>query len=152
MDHFVLSPGITPFVTDVTLLAFAGLLGLGYLLRGGLGVLGGIAVDAIAMAVYKLATDLPDPYDDLVSLAALLLGAVLVTALLRGRLPGSSHAWTAIGIVGALLAVSKVLSDFYDPWDLLLAIDLGLLAMYLAVPSVRRRDGLTPPKAARAGG
>lgn len=152
MDHFVLSPGITPFVTDVTLLAFAGLLGLGYLLRGGLGVLGGIAVDAIAMAVYKLATDLPDPYDDLVSLAALLLGAILVVALLNGRLPGSSHVWTAIGIVGAILAVSKVLSDFYDPWDLLLAIDLGLLGMYLALPSVRRRDGLTPPKTAAARG
>lgn len=148
----MLSPGITPFITDVTLLAFAGLLGLGYLLRGGLGVLGGIAVDGIAMAVYKLATDLPDPYDDAVSIVALLLGAILVAALLRGRLPGSSHAWTVIGIVGALVAVSKVVSDFYDPWDLLLAIDLGLLGTYLALPSIRRRDGLTPPKGALASG
>lgn len=147
MDQFVLSPGITPFVTDVTLLAFAGLLGLGYLLRGGLGLLGGLAVDGVAMAVYKLATDLPDPYDDAVSIAALLLAAILLASLLRGRLPGRSGLWTAVGIVGAVVAASKVLSDFYDPWDLLLAIDLGLVGMYLAVPSVRRRDGLTPPKA-----
>jgi hypothetical protein len=70
----------------------------------------------------KFITDFSDPWDDLVSLAAALGGAFWL---------GITHGWTnpgralrngvlSVGVFAILIGLIK-LTDFYDPFDLLLA-------------------------------
>lgn len=123
MSVFLLSPGITPEITDIFVIGFPIALGLGYLLRRRIGFEVAFVLNALALAGVKLATDYFDPWDDAVTLAT-LLGATYWSLALRGTL---SRAGTYRGVVGAaallvvLIGILKIVTDFYDPFDILQA-------------------------------
>jgi hypothetical protein len=124
MDAFHLSPGITPLLTDVALLIVLVPLGLGFALGGRRGFLVGFVLGSVVVSVIKLVTDWPDPWDDLVALAA--LGAALTWG--AGELYPSSPrqpSWpltVAVGLSASALGLVKVVTDFLDPFDLLVAL------------------------------
>lgn len=118
-----MSPGITPELTDLFVIAVPIALGLAYGWRpqGGLEIAFGAL--AIALGLVKLWTDLPDLPDDSVALAALLtgIGTLLVRlrrfpTLLAARVGIAAASGVAIGL-GAL----KIQTDFLDPFDILVS-------------------------------
>lgn len=151
MTEFLLSPGITPQLTDLFVLEFPIAVGFALFLRGRRGVELVIGLNALALAVIKLVTDYSDPWDDLVALAALAGGVLVLQPLFTGRSGGmgvgaATFAGGAIGAIGCL----KALSDFYDPFDLLLA-DLGIVTgLWIGRPFFER--WLPVPRPAEAGG
>jgi hypothetical protein len=119
---FQLSPGITPELTDIFVIELPLALALGYLLDRRTGFELAFALNAVALGVIKFVTDFSDPWDDLVSLGAVLGGGLWM---------GITHGWTnhhralrivavAVGVFALVVGLIK-LDDFYDPFDLLLA-------------------------------
>lgn len=123
MSSFLLSPGITPELTDVFVIELPLALAAGYLFgrRGGFEY--ALAANALVLGLIKVVTDFADPWDDAVSLAALLGGALWILTIggrrsdrtrLRGSIALAGLAFVALGIL-------KIVTDFYDPFDILLA-------------------------------
>jgi hypothetical protein len=138
VSDFALSPGITPEITDAFVLAVPLAIGLGYLLYGRRGVEVAFGLSALALGLVKFATDLPDLWDDLVSLGATLGGAGWVALALR-PLPRARALTVPILLFGifAILVGGIKLNDFYDPFDLLLA-DASILAGVAWLVHLRR--------------
>lgn len=142
MEAFQLSPGITPLLTDVVLAEFVLLLAALHLWRGRDGLEAAVALNALLLGAIKLVTDYNDLLDVPVALAGIVGGLAYLVRLRvprpARRPPGAATLVLATG-VGAL-GVLKLLLDFYDPFDLLLA----LLAIVLAAwwfASARRGVG-----------
>ena len=122
MSGFLLSPGITPELTDVFVLELPIVLGAAYLLGGRRGFELAFAANAIVLAIVKLVTDYSDPWDDAVALSALFGGGLWIRVREGGGVSGVA-ARTVLGLIGIvsfLFGLVK-LTDFYDPFDLLLA-------------------------------
>lgn len=148
MSGFVLSPGITPELTDLFVVEFPLLLGIGYLWKGGRGVALAFGLNAAALAVSKLVTDFFDLYDALVAGSALLagLGTVWLTAR-EGpiRSPTLRGLGAAIAVAAVVLCGIKIRTDFFDPFDLLLA-DAGLVSGLVVLASLFRASRRQPSK------
>lgn len=142
MDGFRLSPGITPVLTDLAVLALPLALAVGYLAAERRGVevaLGGVTG---VLGLVKLLTDWHDLLDLPVALGGLAIGgSTIATALdLRAvdRLPGP--AWRAFGLLAVLVGAIKIRTDFLDPFDVeLAALILALGLMVLAARGIFAR-------------
>lgn len=134
MAGFLLSPGITPLLTDLFVAELPLAVGLGLIIGRARGAFLALALNAFALAAIKLATDWFDGGDDIVSLGALVAGLILVGAAARPVVLARLH--RAGWIVGGVLLIGigglKVASDFYDPFDLLLA-DLAVVGGFIAI-------------------
>lgn len=122
MSGFLLSPGITPELTDIFVTELPIALGLGYLLGRRVGFEFAFALNALVLGIIKLVTDYSDLEDDAVSLAA-ILGGIFWMASSRGLLDerrGLRGLVSVLGLLFVLIGLLK-LQDFYDPFDLLLA-------------------------------
>lgn len=123
LDAFSLSPGITPTLTDIFVVELPILLGILYVAAGRRGVEAGFALNAIVLGAIKVYTDLADPWDDAVAIAALVGGLIVLLPALsaaRRRARGSNGP-RAVGMVVLFLGVLKIALDFFDPFDVLLA-------------------------------
>jgi hypothetical protein len=146
MSGFLLSPGITPTLTDAALVVFLVGLGAGSVLGGRRGFVLGLAAAGTIVGAIKLYTDWADPKDDLIALvavAAVLFWAVsTVIPTVRTRFPA------VLGYAGATIAILtgmyKAGGDFYDPFDLLVAFTSLLGGLGVAVDLVRTRRGRGP--------
>lgn len=139
MTQFLLSPGITPQLTDLFVLEFPIAVGFAYFLKGSKGVELVIGLNALVLAVIKIVTDYSDPYDDLVSVAVLAGGlGVLYPLLVSGAPHLSFGVGVTLGAVVGALGLFKAAGDFYDPFDLLMA-DMGVVAgLWLGRPLLER--------------
>ncbi len=142
MSGFLLSPGITPELTDVFVIELPIVLGAGYLFGGRRGFELAFAANAIVLAIVKLVTDYFDPWDDAVALSALVGGGLWVLVRESGGVRGRTS-WTVIGLAGlvAILFGLVKLTDFYDPFDLLLADAAVVCGIALLVLRHRRVPG-----------
>ncbi len=135
-DAFLLSPGITPLLTDLVLVEFVLLSGALYRLAGPRGFEAAVALNALLLGAIKLATDYTDLLDLPVALAGLVGGLFCLVGLAgrprRPRLPKGLVRTLALvlGAVGLL----KAGLDFYDPFDLLLSAVVMVLAFWWLVP------------------
>ncbi|HEV2318052.1 MAG TPA: hypothetical protein VGV89_10855 [Thermoplasmata archaeon] len=146
MDGFLLSPGITPALTDAALVLFVGATALGSILAGRRGFILGLLVAGLVLGAIKLYTDWTDLEDDAVSVAA--IGAVVFWAL-------SSERPTAVGgfpgglvysgsVIAVAAGVFKTVGDFYDPFDLLLAFCAVIGGVAVGVDLYRRGRSQAP--------
>ena len=133
MTDFQLSPGITPELTDAVLLLFAVSVGVAYAWRGGWGLELAVGANALLLGVIKLITDYSDPLDVPVALAGIVGGLLVLLAVLRPGSPFGSHRGSEIliGVLLFLIGAYKILRDFYDPFDLLLAALIAVIGVWL---------------------
>jgi hypothetical protein len=119
---FQLSPGITPELTDAFVIELPLALGTGYLVGRRAGFEFAFALNVLALGLVKFLTDYADPWDDLVSAAAVLGGGFWIPTM-RGALNGRRLLRSSLAVAGLVFVVLGVvkLTDFYDPFDLLLA-------------------------------
>ena len=141
MDAFQLSPGITPLLADVVLVEFVLLLAILYRARGADGFEAAVALNALALGAIKLGTDYADLLDDPVALAGIIGGSLYLWGLRtpRSLRPAPGKGTLVVAAVVGLLGVLKLYLDFYDPFDLLLALLAIVLALWWFA-SVRRRS------------
>lgn len=139
MTGFLLSPGITPQLTDLFVLEFPLAVGFAYFLRGRQGFELAVGLNALVLAVIKLVTDISDPEDVAVALGVLAGGLGVLYPLLAPRLaPLPFRVTVPLGAVVGALGCLKALGDFYDPFDLLMA-DLGIVTgLWLGRPLFER--------------
>lgn len=151
MTGFVLSPGITPLLTDLFVLELPLALGFAYAWRGARGFELALALNAIALGVVKLVTDYRDVGDLIVAIGGLIAGTLFALESLkrpawtRRQTTGLLVAGVAVGLIG----VTKAAVDFYDPFDLLLADLLMVLGVLLTTVALTARQG-RPSRAATA--
>jgi len=143
VDVFQLSPGITPLLTDALLVEFVLLAGGLYRLAGPRGFELAVALNALVFGAIKLGTDFTDLLDIPVAMAGLVGGGAYLV-----RLVPSLRRWSAPSVavrLGALLlgaiGVAKVALDFYDPFDVLLALLVMVLAFWWLTSSRRPTAG-----------
>ncbi len=134
MSGFLLSPGITPELTDIFVVELPLAVGLGYLLgrRYGFEVL--FALNAVALGAVKWYTDYFDLPDVAVALAAIVGGALWLATLVE-RVPANRARRTAFSVLAPIFALvgAVKLLDFYDPFDILLADAVIVVAVALWV-------------------
>ena len=149
MTGFELSPGITPALVGAVSVELPLALGLGYLLFRGRGFEYALGLNGIVLGSLKVLTDYRDLYDTTIALLALVGGLTLVArvALPRGRAPAFFLLF--LGVYAIPFGATKLLGDFYDPFDLVvadLAVVLGLWAIlqrwedWAKDPAFRRRS------------
>jgi hypothetical protein len=129
VSTFLLSPGITPELTDVFVIGVPLAVGLGGLLFGRRGLEVAFGASAVALGAIKFATDLTDLGDDLVALGATLGGLGWVFLALRPMPRGRLFRALVVlfGVFAVVVGLIKIRDDFYDPFDLLLA-DTSIVA------------------------
>lgn len=129
MDGFLLSPGITPTITDVFVVELPILLGLAYACFGRRGVVAGFALNGLALGLVKVYTDWSDLLDLVVALAVLAASVAILLPLEgpKSTARARSVAVRSLGGVAVLLGLLKIALDFFDPFDVLLA-DVGVVA------------------------
>jgi hypothetical protein len=152
VTDFVLSPGITPLLTDLFVLELPLALGLAYAWRGARGFELALALNAAALGLVKLATDYGDVGDLPVAMGGLLAGALFALEPLRrpAWTPRQAAGLLVVGVLVVLIGVAKAAHDFYDPFDLLLA-DLNMvLGVLLTTVALTVRRGRSPPSPATA--
>ncbi|MCI4350580.1 MAG: hypothetical protein L3K15_03595 [Thermoplasmata archaeon] len=151
MDGFRLSPGITPFLTDLFVVELPIAVALGFLLGRSRGVFGTLGANALALGAIKVVTDYPDLPDDVVAFAALVAGGFFL--LLGLRASARVHRPTPVVAFGGVLLVAigvlKIYSDFYDPFDVLLA-DLTFVAGCAAILRHRGAEPSSPSRTREA--
>ena len=135
MSDFRLSPGITPFLTDVWVVALPLALAVGYAWGDRRGLEIALGLVTFGLGTVKLVTDYSDLLDLPVALGGIAIGlAVIVVALDRPELrwmPGLL--WRALGVLAIGVGLYKVLKDFYDPFDIELAALLAGLGVWFAL-------------------
>jgi hypothetical protein len=132
VSNFILSPGISPELTDVFVVGVPLALGLGYLFWQRTGFELALASSALTLGLIKLVTDYSDPWDVGVALAAILGGIAWIlisTGFVKRILAARPVRWI-LGFFCIGLGVLK-LRDFYDPFDLLLADSTIVVGMAL---------------------
>ncbi len=136
MSEFNLSPGITPELVGVVVLAFPLLVALLYRVDRERGVEWAFALNALGLGVVKLVTDYADLGDVAVALAG-VFGGLLLLARSMGPRPRPSAGLALLGLTVAAIGGIKVARDFFDPFDLLLATVLIVVGVWLATPWLR---------------
>ncbi|MCI4354517.1 MAG: hypothetical protein L3K06_04050 [Thermoplasmata archaeon] len=140
MSDFNLSPGITPELVGIVVLEVPLLLALLYGLDRERGVVWAFGLNALGLGLVKLATDYRDPGDLAVAFAG-IFGGLLVLYRSIGPAPRPSAPAAFLGSVVATIGGIKVVRDFYDPFDLMLAAVLLVVGGALLVPWLRARAG-----------
>ncbi len=140
---FELSPGITPALVGAVAVELPLSLCLGYLFFRERGFELALGVNGIVLGTLKVLTDYRDLYDTTIALFALVGGSTLVAqvAYPRGRAPAFFLLF--LGVYGIPFGVTKLLGDFFDPFDLVvadLAVVLGLWGLL-----ERWKDGAKDP-------
>jgi hypothetical protein len=123
VSGFLLSPGITPELTDLFVVELPIAIAAGFFLARARGFGWAFGLNALALGAIKLITDYGDPGDDIVAAAAVIAGLLFLgQAVSSGWLVRVPKVALSVG-GGLLLAVGaiKISADFYDPFDLLLA-------------------------------
>jgi hypothetical protein len=142
VSGFLLSPGITPELTDLFVVELPIAIAAGFFLARARGIGWAFGLNALALGAIKLVTDYGDPGDDLVAAAAVIAGLLFLGQAV-------SPAWlvrmpkVALGVGGGLLVVVgaiKIRADFYDPFDLLLA-DMAVAGGIVAWALTRNGPG-----------
>lgn len=133
MSGFLLSPGITPLITDLAVLALPLGLALGYLLHPPRGFELGLAAVTLALGLVKLATDPFDLLDLPVALGGILIGGSLLAHAVDhpvlAWMPGPL--WRSFGVLAVAVGAFKIATDPYDPFDVeLAALVLGLGGLF----------------------
>jgi|HubBroStandDraft_3_1064219.scaffolds.fasta_scaffold632718_1 hypothetical protein len=135
---FELSPGITPVVVDLGVIALPLVIAVGYSLRPRGGFEIAIGLVTLLLGTFKLLTDWSDAYDLPLAVGGILLGfTVIGVALDRPELdwmPGAF--WRIFGLLAIGVGLYKIYSDFYDPFD----IELGALVAGLGAWVFLARD------------
>ncbi len=149
MTGFLLSPGITPTITDIFVVEMPIALGLAYLFGGRRGFEAAFLANLFALAAVKLWTDFADLGDDSLTVAALAVGLLWTVRLGRvgdrSMCPGVGV--RVVGVVAIALGIFKIATDPFDPFDILLA-DAAIVAgasIWVAVA------GRAPPAGPRPG-
>ncbi len=148
MTGFELSPGITPALVGAVALELPLAFALGYLFFRERGFELALGLNGIVLGTIKVLTDYRDLYDTTIALFALVGGLTLVAQVVhpRGRAPAFFLLF--LGVYGIPFGVTKLLGDFYDPFDLVvadLAISLGVWGVLQrwkdggSAPVLRRR-------------
>ncbi len=123
-----MSPGITPRIAESAIFLVTLSLGLGYLVNNErlFGVI--LSLDVGLMAFFKVCTDYSDFRDLVFASVALSVACVnILTMFLKSKgnpgiaLKVAVAGLTLLCLVGVGLSFLKVRTDFYDPFDLLLA-------------------------------
>lgn len=124
MDGFQLSPGITPLLTDLAVAALPLALAGGLVLGRDRGLLMALGLVTLVLGLVKVATDWSDLWDLVVALGAVIIGtSAIARPVLPSRPPRIVARLAAVGGgIGLFLGAYKALSDFYDPFDLELAL------------------------------
>jgi hypothetical protein len=125
MSGFNLSPGITPLITDIAVAGFALSFGVAFVLsrkdhyNPALIALG---INSIALSVFKIYTDYLDFWDVVLSIFILVEGFIALRASYFNNrsIPIRLVIYVIAGLVISF-SLYKVISDFYDPYDLLQA-------------------------------
>jgi hypothetical protein len=125
MSGFNLSPGITPLITDVAFAGFALSFGICFALfqkSHPRAIFIALGIDSIALSVFKIYTDYLDFWDVVLSVFILTEGLMTlsVPALENRSILLRLGIYVVVGL-GIAFSLYKVLSDFYDPYDLLLS-------------------------------
>jgi len=148
MSGFNLSPGITPFITDIAILCFVISFGLAAFLSRRSGVRPSLlilGIDSVLVSVFKLYTDYTDFWDALLAVI-ILIEAIFVIQSGSRKLTLQSGLTTKLGLVfgilGIVLSADKILSDFYDPFDLLLSCQGVLCAFAILEERLAKRSSL----------
>ena len=149
MSQFLLSPGITPELTDLMVFLFPLSVTVGYLLHRTRGFPAAFAANALLLGALKLYTDYNDPYDVPVALAGLLAGLIWLGLLRRAKPPGLAlgSLLVALGVIFVALGIFKASTDPLDPFDLLQSMTAVGAGLALAVEGSLRRQplrGVTP--------
>jgi len=131
MTGFDLSPGITPALVGAVAVELPLALALGHLLLRERGFAIALGMNGVVLGAIKVLTDYRDLYDTTLALLALAGGLALVawTGDRRWRVPGVVLLF--LGVYGSSFGITKLIGDFYDPFDLMvadLAISLGAWA------------------------
>lgn len=131
MSGFNLSPGITPFITEMAIIGFALTFGLTaiYSKAPSKAFYLAVGLNALALSVFKIYTDYFDFWDAFLGLIIATEAIVLIVGRLRVPSNWNRGARLIATILVAIvisLSVYKILSDFYDPYDVLLSC-LGIL-------------------------
>ncbi len=131
MSDFNLSPGITPEVVGVAVIALPLALAVGYAVRPRGGVELSLGLVTMALGAFKFWTDWNDPGDVVVAVGGITVGLTVIgVALDRPELrwlPGPL--WRAFGGLAVAVGLYKVGTDFLDPFD----IELGALVAALGL-------------------
>lgn len=145
MNSFLLSPGITPLLTDLFVLEFPVALGLAYAVRRGSGVELVVALNVVALGLVKLVTDYGDTKDLFVALAGVAGGLVVLSRWLPGPAVGRALRFIErlVGVLIIPIGLYKAVGDFYDPFDLLLA-DLIMVAGVWIIFGVQAKTRAPP--------
>ncbi len=140
MSGFLLSPGITPELTDVFVVELPIVVGLGYLFGKRTGFEIAFALNALALGVVKGVTDYLDLPDVIVAAAA-IVGGALWLAVATGQLPPGRARRTVFPVLAPIFVIVGLskLTDFYDPFDILLADAVIVAAAALWTYRVRGR-------------
>ena len=143
MTGFELSPGITPALVGAVAVELPLALALGYLFLRERGFELALGLNGIALGAIKVLTDYRDLYDATIALLALAGGLVLLGQMAYPRKPVPAFLLLFLGVYGIPFGVTKLLGDFYDPFDLVVAD----LAVALGVWGViqRWKDGAGAP-------
>ena len=132
MAGFNLSPGITPFITNVALIVVVVSLGFAAVLsrKSSFAIYWVLGIDTFAVSLIKVYTDFFDFWDLVLALFAVFESVLLFLACFR-RSSFLGLGVRAFSVVLALLSISfsilKIAFDFYDPFDALLSC-LGIIA------------------------
>jgi hypothetical protein len=141
MSDFLLSPGITPLLTDTALVLFLSAIGAGAALGGRRGFVLGLGVAGTLVGAIKLYTDWADLKDDLIALVA--IAAVLYWAIATERPTARTGFPRGLAYAGAVVAILtglyKTGGDFYDPFDLLVAFSALLAGIGVTADLLRSR-------------
>jgi hypothetical protein len=131
-EGFLLSPGITPFITDASLVLYVLGPAIGAIVGGRRGLIASFAAVSVLVSIIKLVTDWSDLWDDVVSVAG--LGAPLLLARADARAQAGEPpraSFLMLGAAAVALGFVKVISDFYDPFDMLVAFSAIIAGLAL---------------------
>ncbi|MCI4320162.1 MAG: hypothetical protein L3K23_08555 [Thermoplasmata archaeon] len=149
MSEFLLSPGITPELTDLFAVELPLAIAAGFLLGRARGFGWAFGLNALALGAIKFITDYRDPGDDIVAAAAVIAGLVFlgqaVAPQLLARLP--KLALVVGGLLLIVIGAIKIRADFYDPFDLLLADTAAAGGLAAWVASRTPPATVAPPSA-----
>jgi hypothetical protein len=139
MTGFLLSPGLTPELTDVFVIEVPLALGAGMILARRTGLGWALLLNLLVLGIIKYLTDASDLHDDIVSIGAMVSAIAVGLSLRVPRVRGLRVFEFLLGLFALGIGIWKAVSDFYDPFDLLLSDMLMLAGLWLLIGMPRPR-------------
>ena len=149
LTAFCLSPGITVELTDLVLVEFAVVIGFAYLISGTRGFELAFAANALLLGLIKFVTDYTDRSDLPVALSGILGG--VFAGVLASRQLTLSFGLRVLGRFGGFVFAAagaiKIVTDFCDPFDILLGAVAVVAGGLLWLHTGRTGSLRAPPRA-----